>query len=343
MWLKVAEDFSQAFPFCRTIVTGDAEEVEFMSLFADYTFVEGGASRQESLANALNYCESEYILVNDVARCCLDLQMLQRVLHKAGEADCVVPVLEAVDTMYEGDRLLDRSRVRMVQTPQLSRREILQKAIEKGEFTDESSAIAAYGGTLLFVEGSRVAHKLTRYEDTHRLPCLEAPSSIQRSGIGIDTHPFQDGRRMYLCGVEIEAEFGFRAHSDGDVALHALTDAILGAAGMGDIGEHFPDSDSRYAGADSALLLEEAVSKIRRYGLDIHSCDITIVAEVPRLSPYKREMRRRVADILGIGVQRVNIKATTSEGMGFIGRGEGVSVYAVATIGYFDWTKGESR
>jgi 2-C-methyl-D-erythritol 4-phosphate cytidylyltransferase/2-C-methyl-D-erythritol 2,4-cyclodiphosphate synthase len=148
---------------------------------------------------------------------------------------------------------------------------------------------------------------------------------------------------MYLCGVEIEAEFGFGAHSDGDVALHALTDAILGAAGMGDIGEHFPDSDSRYAGADSALLLEEAVSKIRRYGLDIYSCDITIVAEVPRLSPYKREMRRRVADILAIGVQRVNIKATTSEGMGFIGRGEGVSVYAVATIGYFDWTKGESR
>ncbi len=343
LWQRSADEFASLADFKDIIIVSSQRDIEYMRLFADYRYVAGGNSRQESLSNALSTVDTPYVLVNDIARCCIDKKMIKRVLSKKGLADCIVPALEAVDTMYEGDRLLDRSIVRSIQTPQLSKTDILKEALKSGEFTDESGAISSIGGSIEFVEGSHIARKLTTIEDIELLPCLKKPSQSRFTGFGIDTHPFESGKRMYLCGVEIVSDVGFKAHSDGDVAIHALIDAILGAAGLGDIGEHFPDSDERYRGADSSLLLQDTVKVIRSVGLDIEQCDMTIVAQKPRLLKYKEQMRKRLADILGIRERFVNIKATTSEKLGFIGRKEGVTVHAVATLKYYDWQEGVRR
>ena len=343
LWKRSADEFASLADFKDIIIVSSQRDIEYMRLFADYRYVAGGNSRQESLSNALSIVNTPYVLVNDIARCCIDKKMIKRVLSKKGLADCIVPALEAVDTMYEGDRLLDRSIVRSIQTPQLSKTDILKEALKSGEFTDESGAISSIGGSIEFVEGSHIARKLTTIDDIELLPCLKKPSQSRFTGFGIDTHPFQSGKRMYLCGVEIESDVGFKAHSDGDVAIHALIDAILGAAGLGDIGEHFPDSDERYRGADSSLLLQDTIRVIRSVGLDIEQCDMTIVAQKPRLLRYKEQMRKRLADILGIRERFVNIKATTSEKLGFIGREEGVTVHAVATLKYYDWQEGVKR
>jgi len=152
-------------------------------------------------------------------------------------------------------------------------------------------------------------------------------------------HAFDDKGEMFLGGVKIESDYGFKAHSDGDVAIHALIDALLGAAGMGDIGMMFPDSDEAYKGADSKELLKVVVTKLCNFGFVIINVDITVAAEKPRLGAYKKEMRKTISTILGLEAQRVNIKATTTEKLGFIGRGEGVGVIANANLKYFDWTK----
>lgn len=169
--------------------------------------------------------------------------------------------------------------------------------------------------------------------------CLEAPSTQTLTGFGIDTHPFEAGKKMFLCGVPIEVDYGFKAHSDGDVAIHALIDALLGAAGMGDIGELYPDTDTTYAGVDSKLLLEETVNRIYAFGYTITNIDITIMAESPKISPYKPKMRTTLATLLDIRQNFVNIKATTAEKLGFIGRKEGVTVHAVANLTYTNWTQ----
>jgi 2-C-methyl-D-erythritol 4-phosphate cytidylyltransferase/2-C-methyl-D-erythritol 2,4-cyclodiphosphate synthase len=340
LWLHVARQFEAAHDFLEIIVTGPPEELGYMRGFADYTFVEGGASRQASLSNALAEAQGEWVMVNDIARCCLDRAMLERILRRCGEADCIVPALKAIDTVYEGDRPVDRERIRLIQTPQLSRTALLRTAISRGEeYTDESSAIHAAGGKLLFVEGSQRARKLTHPQDLKALECLIPPASISFTGFGMDIHAFEGGKPMVLGGIPIDAPMGFKAHSDGDVAIHALIDALLGAAGMGDIGEHFPDSDPRWAGADSTRLLRAVLERIRGCGLSPLHADLTIVAQVPRLGPYKEAIRRKLAHILGLMPARVNVKATTAEKMGFIGREEGIAVHAVATLGIYDWSQ----
>ena len=340
LWLHVARQFEAAYDFLEIIVTGHPEELGYMRSFADYTFVAGGASRQASLSNALAEAQGEWVMVSDIARCCLDRAMIERILHRCGEADCIVPALKAVDTVYEGDRPVDRERIRLIQTPQLSRTALLRTAISRGEeYTDESSAILAAGGKLLFVEGSRRARTLTHPQDLKALECLTPPASISFTGFGMDIHAFEGGKPMVLGGVPIDAPMGFKAHSDGDVAIHALIDALLGAAGMGDIGEHFPDSDPRWAGADSTRLLQAVLERIRECGLSPLHADLTIVAQVPRLGPYKEAIRRKLAHILGLMPARVNVKATTAEKMGFIGREEGIAVHAVATLGIYDWSQ----
>ncbi len=340
LWQKVADDFSSAFDFAKVIVVGGEQETTYMQLFGNYDVVAGGNSRQASLRNALAHTQTPYVLVNDVARCCLDTEMIARVIDRRREAACVVPTLGVVDTLYVGDEAVDRDRARLIQTPQLSRTEILRRALDSTtDFTDESSAIRTLGERVLFVEGSLQAHKLTRPADLRTLPCLTPPSSVSLTGLGIDIHPFEEGKEMKLCGITIDSPFGFKAHSDGDVAIHALIDALMGAAGMGDIGEHFPDTDAAYAGADSARLLEQVLRRLREVGFMIRNVDITILAQTPRLLTYKAAMRRQIAALLSLPLPRVNIKATTAEHLGFVGRKEGVTVHAVATLGYFDWTK----
>lgn len=153
-----------------------------------------------------------------------------------------------------------------------------------------------------------------------------------RIGQGYDAHRFEDGGRLVLGGVEIDHEQGLKAHSDGDVLVHALCDALLGAAGLGDIGEHFPDTDAAYAGVDSRVLLRKIVERLHLAGLEVGNVDLTVVAQRPKLSPYIESMRGRLAADLHVDVCRVNVKATTTEGMGFTGRGEGIAAYAVALL-----------
>jgi 2-C-methyl-D-erythritol 4-phosphate cytidylyltransferase/2-C-methyl-D-erythritol 2,4-cyclodiphosphate synthase len=338
LWLAVADNFQNSFNFKKIVIVGASDEVSTMKQFSHYTIVTGGNSRQASLSNALQEVSTPYVLVNDVARCCLDAEMVTRIIAAKESAACIVPTLKAVDTLYLDSKPIDREKVGIIQTPQLSQSDILKKALLSEQvFTDESSAIRALGEEVRFVEGSIKAHKLTTQEDLKRLPCLTAPSHDTMVGFGIDTHPFETGKVMKLCGITIDVDFGFQAHSDGDVAIHALIDALMGAAGMGDIGELFPDTDSHYAGADSTILLSEVVTRIRAFGFDIVNTDMTIVAQTPRLLSYKQAMREKIALLLGIPMQRVNIKATTSEKLGFIGRKEGVTVHAVASLKYFNW------
>ena len=207
------------------------------------------------------------------------------------------------------------------------------------EYTDESSAIVANGGTRYFIDGSEDAHKITYIHDLNKLPCIKAPSNATLVGNGFDVHAFEEGRKMVLGGVKIDVDYGFKAHSDGDVAIHALIDALLGAAGLGDIGMLFPDSDNSYKDIDSKELLKTTVLRLHQFGLSIVNADITIAAEAPRLSSYKAEMRSTLAKLLHIPSSRMNIKATTTEKLGFIGRKEGVGVMATATLNYYDWTQ----
>ena len=340
LWLAVAEHFAGISAFAKIIIVSTAEETAYMKHFAPFHYVTGGDSRQASLRNALEAVETPYVLVSDIARCCVPETMVTRILDAKESADCIVPVLQVNDTLYMDDAPIDREKVRIIQTPQLSRTELLRKALATETlFTDDSSAIVATGGTVAFVEGSPLAHKLTRIEDLDKLPCIEAPASRTLTGFGIDIHPFEADKEMKLCGVSIDVDYGFKAHSDGDVAIHALIDALLGAAGMGDIGELYPDTEAAYAGADSTKLLDDTVSRIRAYGFEIGNIDMTILAQAPRLLPYKAQMRTTLAALLGIPPNRVNIKATTAEKMGFVGRKEGVTVHAVATLTYFNWKK----
>jgi len=340
LWLQVATYFEATEAFEKIIIVSSAQEIHYMKHFAPYTFVEGGESRQASLTNALAHIDTPYVMVSDIARCCVPATMITRILAAKEKAACIVPALPVTDTLYMDGTPIDREKVRIIQTPQLSRTEILKKAlITDTLFTDESSAIAALGETVHFVEGDAKAHKLTTLGDLEKLPCIQPPENTTLVGYGIDIHPFQEGKEMRLCGVTIDVDYGFKAHSDGDVAIHALIDALLGAAGMGDIGELYPDTDTHYAGADSTRLLEDTVGRIRAYGFEIGNVDMTIMAQAPKLLPYKGQMRTTLAALLGITPNRINIKATTAEKLGFVGRKEGVTVHAVTNLHYFNWKR----
>jgi len=324
--------------FSQIIIVSSSEDIEFMRNYTSHTLIEGGDTRQQSLKNALEAVNTQSVLVSDIARACISDALLERLLLQKDTADVVVPYLRVTDTIVYENETIDRDKVKRVQTPQLSNTAVLQAALNTHkEYTDESSAIVAYGGSRAFVEGEEDAHKLTYIQDLNKLPCLRAPSSDILSGNGFDVHAFSTEGIMYLGGVKIESDVGFLAHSDGDVAIHALIDALLGAAGMGDIGMLFPDNDAKYKNADSKELLKEVVTKLYRYGFEIINVDITIAAQKPRIGKYKQQMRKTMAAILQIEPHLCNVKATTTEKLGFIGREEGVGVIANANLKYFNW------
>ena len=342
LWLHVAQKFAKMSRFEKIILVGHADEIGHMRAISHLPllFVEGGSSRQASLRNALSIVDTPLVMASDVARPCVNTDICDELFAAIAQADCAVPALPVTDTVYYKGKPIDRSEVLRIQTPQLSRTKKLKEALKGDkEFTDESSAIADIGGRIAFVGGDESLYKLTFKEDIKKVSCLEKPDTSKLfTGTGFDVHAFEENRRMVLGGVQIDVPYGFKAHSDGDVALHALIDALIGAAGMGDIGEHFPDTDAKWAGSDSAKLLRHIVHKIYHFGYDIIHADITIMAQKPKLSPYKEPIRRRIAKILSLPLERVNVKATTTERLGFVGREEGVAVQASATLGFFDWS-----
>ena len=345
LWLHVLETFRAMRLFERIVVVGHADELAFMRRHIyneKVRFVTGGPSRQASLKNALEEVETPLVLVSDVARPCVDRSVCKTLLAAVERADCAVPTLPVPDTVWYDGAPIDRKHLLRIQTPQLSRTGILRKALDsETEYTDESSAVHAVGGKVAFIAGDASLHKLTFAEDTALLPCLAPPDTAARfTGTGFDVHAFDTSEGhgpMVLGGVKIDAPMGFKAHSDGDVAIHALIDALMGAAGMGDIGEIFPDTDAAWAGADSAKLLRHVIHLLTHTGFEIVGADLTIIAQTPKIGPHKEAMRRRLAEILQIAPQHMNVKATTTEKLGFVGRKEGVAVQASATLKFFDW------
>ena len=332
LWLFVADRFNAIFNFKKTIITANPKEIRLYEKLSDYVIIPGDKERQLSLKNALKEVDTEYVLISDVARPCIDKEILQKLLNT--KADCTVPYLKPVDTVVYENKTIDREKVKLIQTPQLSKTSILKKALESNKiFTDERAAIEAIGGDIKYIEGSEELKKITYFKDLN-LPCLKPPSKDFFVGNGYDTHRFEENKKMILGGVEIDVEYGFKAHSDGDVVIHSLIDALLGAAGYGDIGEFFPDTDEKYKNANSVELLKEVINILTSTGFEIVNTDISIIAEKPKLKNYKTKIQRNLSKILNAPV---NVKATTNEKMGFIGRGEGIAVISTATLKYKDW------
>ncbi|MDP1784827.1 MAG: bifunctional 2-C-methyl-D-erythritol 4-phosphate cytidylyltransferase/2-C-methyl-D-erythritol 2,4-cyclodiphosphate synthase [Sulfuricurvum sp.] len=341
LWLFVTNRITDMFPFAKIIVVAHPDEVAFMQQMCDIDIVCGGETRHHSLRNAMAHVDTPYVLVSDIARACIEPDLIMRLIDAKERADCIVPTLAVNDTVVYGEKTVDRASIKRIQTPQLSRTEMLRTALDTPhDYTDESSAIVAIGGTRHFVEGDIRADKITRIDDLAALECLGIPSTMSFTGNGFDVHAFEEGKPMVLGGVQIENLYGFKAHSDGDVAIHALIDALLGAACMGDIGMLFPDTDENYKNIDSKVLLQRCVEKIHNFGFMIAHADITIIAQAPKIAPYKEQMRRTLAPLMGLNLSRINIKATTTEHLGFIGRKEGVGVIATASLHYFDWING---
>ena len=338
LWLYVTNRITMMADFAKIIVVAHPDEVAFMTSMCNYTVVAGGTTRQDSLNNAMKHVETPYVLVSDSARSCIHPDLLGRLIEAKGSADSVVPSLNVNDTIVYENQTINREQVKRIQTPQLSKTPILLQALQTvTHYTDESSAIVAHGGTRRFIAGDEMADKITHSSDIALLSCLKAPSTAIFTGNGFDVHAFEEGKQMVLGGVEIDSSFGFLAHSDGDVAIHALIDALLGAACLGDIGMLFPDTNSTYKNIDSKELLRQCVLKLHQFGFVILHADITIIAQTPKISPFKDAMRTTLSSLMHLSPSRLNIKATTTEHLGFIGRKEGVGVLATASLHYFDW------
>jgi 2-C-methyl-D-erythritol 4-phosphate cytidylyltransferase / 2-C-methyl-D-erythritol 2,4-cyclodiphosphate synthase len=250
-----------------------------------------------------------------------------------------VPVLPVADTLAQGGALLDaavdRTRLLRVQTPQAFHVQDLLYAYDeagRSSATDESTLMLAAGLKVATVEGDPMLEKLTTQGDWARAEAILASRLIPRTGMGYDVHAFAGDGPVMLGGIAVPHARGLTGHSDADVVLHAITDALLGAAGLGDIGEHFPPSDPQWKGASSDLFLAHAARLVRERGGILDHVDVTIVAEEPKVGPHRSAMRVRVADILQLRPEQVSIKATTTEGLGFTGRREGMAAQAIASI-----------
>ena len=340
LWQFVANRFENFYKFEKIVITSSEKEKKLMEKIADYTFVEGGKTRQESLLKALEHINSKYVLVSDIARVCIKKELIENILKYKDDADCIAPYINVSDTVVYKNETIDREEIKLIQTPQLSKTVTLKKAISQNRiFTDESSAIRWFGGKVLYIKGDSAHKKLTFIDDLNDIKCLIPPSNDIFTGIGYDIHPFIQNKPMMLGGVKITEEYGFKGHSDGDVLIHSIIDALLGAVGYGDIGEFFPDNDPKYKNIDSKILLKEIEEIITKTGYEIVNIDVTIIAQKPKISPFKNSIQKTLSKILNIEKSKINIKATTAEKLGFIGREEGVAVKSVANLKFYDWRK----
>ena len=313
--------------------------------------VTGGASRQDSGLRGLEALlphDVTAVMIHDAARPFVDHGTIDRVLAALGEFQGAIPGLKVADTLKRlggGGAIagtVDREHLWRAQTPQAFRfAEILAAhrraaASNRHDFTDDAALAEWAGLTVTVVGGREENRKITTPEDLAMAERTVAGCALDvpdiRTGTGFDVHRFAAGDHVWLGGVRIPHTARLDGHSDADVALHALTDAILGAIGDGDIGQHFPPSDMRWRGAASRLFLEDAASRVRARGGRIGNVDLTILCEAPRIGPHREAMRQTIAGILRIDIARVGVKATTTEGLGFTGRREGIAAMATATV-----------
>ncbi len=298
----------------------------------------GGTERSDSVRAGLAALGDGVVLIHDAARPFCPREVIDRLLDALPKGDGAVPVLSVADTLAKGigtiDAMVDRSGLIRIQTPQAFHAEDLRYALGevRGRATDESSVMVAAGLKVITVEGDSMLDKLTTAADWDRAEARFAASMVSRSGSGFDVHAFAGPGPIMLGGVEVAHVSGLAGHSDADVALHSITDALLGAAALGDIGDHFPPSDPQWKGAASDHFLAHAASLIRARGGVIDHIDCTIICEAPKVGPHRLAMRQQIAAILALPLDRVSLKATTTERLGFAGRGEGIAAQAIATI-----------
>ena len=342
LWLEVANKLSSYNnKFNKCVIVGHSDELEYMKNFSDdYIYVKGGSTRQESMKNALEVVNTPFVLITDVARACIPKVVIDDLLSNKHKADCIVPYLNVSDTVVYNNETLNREEIKLIQTPQLSKSSKLKTALDSNtQFTDDSSAIKNIGGTVFYIKGNTASTKITFEDDLSSIPCLDKPSKDMFIGNGIDIHPFENNKTMVLGGVILPYDYGFKAHSDGDVLIHSLIDALLGAIGAGDIGEFFPDNDDKYKNIDSKELLKYILKFVANVGYEIVNIDLTIIAQIPKINPHKQEIKNSLSQLIKITKNKINIKATTAEELGFIGRKEAVAVQSVVTLKYYDWTK----
>jgi 2-C-methyl-D-erythritol 4-phosphate cytidylyltransferase/2-C-methyl-D-erythritol 2,4-cyclodiphosphate synthase len=310
--------------------------------------VSGGATRQASVHAGLEALASEnpdVVLIHDAARPFVTQGVISRAVDAAGRSGAAVPTIPVTDTIKltgaSGDveATPDRARLRIAQTPQAFRFDLIldahRRAAREGrsDFTDDAALAEWAGLTVATFEGDPANMKLTTAEDFIREEArLASLLGDIRTGTGYDVHAFGEGDHLMICGVRVPHTKGFLAHSDGDVGLHALVDAILGALADGDIGSHFPPSDPKWKGASSDQFLKYAVDRVTARGGRIAHLEVTLICERPKIGPLRDTMRARIAEISGLAISRVAVKATTSEKLGFTGREEGIAATASATI-----------
>jgi 2-C-methyl-D-erythritol 4-phosphate cytidylyltransferase/2-C-methyl-D-erythritol 2,4-cyclodiphosphate synthase len=308
----------------------------------------GGATRQQSVhagLEALASIKPDIVLIHDAARPFVTEAVISRAIDAAGRTGAAIPAVAVADTIKlvgaagDVEATPERARLRIAQTPQAFRYDVIleahRRAVREGrsDFTDDAALAEWAGLTVATFEGDPANMKLTTPEDFIREEArLVAQLGDIRTGTGYDVHAFGEGDHVMICGVRVPHTKGFLAHSDGDVGLHALVDAILGALADGDIGSHFPPSDPKWKGASSDRFLKYAVERVTARGGRIANLEVTLICERPKIGPLRDAMRAKIAEISGVRISRIAVKATTSERLGFTGREEGIAATASATI-----------
>ena len=314
------------------------------------TVVAGGARRQDSVAAGLDHvaATTDVVIVHDAARPFCTTSLVERTIDAAAEAGAAISALRASDTVKEGatecgvthvSATLPRERIFLAQTPQAFRLDVLRDAVALGrrgvDATDEATLAERAGHRVRLVEGDARNIKVTTPADLSLAADMTAPRAVAgpaRVGLGYDCHRMVAGRPLVLGGVHIPCDRGLSGHSDADAVCHAITDAVLGSAAAGDIGQHFPDDDPQWKDASSLDLLRHAVGLVAARGYTVGNVDVVVVAEQPKIRPHVAEMRRRLAPVLQIDPRQISIKGKTAEGLDAVGRGEAVAVHAVAML-----------
>lgn len=302
-----------------------------------------GKTRKESVYNGLesfsNLKDEDIILIHDAARPFItrdEIETLVKAVHNSAAATLAVPVS---DTLRRGSDNIDRTEIRAIQTPQGFTYGLIRKAHEQfqgqDDFTDDASLVTAMGHKVEMIPGKRMNFKITTSDDMEMAQKLMNNTNFEvRTGLGFDVHAFDSEKTgpIRLGGIDIPFEKALSGHSDADVGLHAITDALLGSIAAGDIGQHFPPSDPQWRGADSAVFLKHALGLVRAQGGQITLIDLTFMCEAPKIGPVREEMQNHLAALTGLSVTRISVKASTTERLGFTGRGEGIAAQALVTV-----------
>lgn len=308
-----------------------------------YKTIPGGKTRKESVYNGLkslsNAFEEDFVLIHDAARPLIrptDMESVIKAAMASGAATLAVPVSDTL--RRDNGETVDREKLWAVQTPQVFRLSLIRAAHEQTQtdenYTDDAGLLTSAGHPVTIVPGHKDNFKITTEDDLHMAEILLTPHMETRTGMGFDVHAFagSPAQSLRLGGIDIPHTQALSGHSDADVALHALTDALLGTLAAGDIGTHFPPSDPQWRGADSTIFLKTAADMVTDRGGQIIHTDLTIICETPKIGPHRTAIQSRIADLLNLSPDRISIKATTTEKLGFTGRGEGIAAQAIATI-----------